>query len=313
MKKKICLKNIFILLICIFYLECSKNTTEPEHTEDTYYGQTVPGNTPIRFAPEVITNNFYPHSKMIFSPTGDRIYWTTFLDLVSSNRALYYSDFDGENFSTAEQETALAQYGILSFTFLNHENHVVFGSLQPYDEMGGKLVRAVWTSEKIDKVWTKPQPIEGTVDTNWASLGSVSINVSGDIYFVGRMEGETAKIYCAKYENESYQKFEPLQEIINTGITLDPFIDYQDRFLLFAAANRDDNIGIIDLYISYKDENNNWGQPVNLGQEISTQYIDRFPMVTRDGKYLFFVTSHSDHFPSPNTHFYWVDSKILVL
>jgi len=34
-------------------------------------------------------------------------------------------------------------------------------------------------------------------------------------------------------------------------------------------------------------------------------------MVTRDGKYLFFVTSHSNHFPSTYTHFYWVDAKII--
>jgi len=84
------------------------------------------------------------------------------------------------------------------------------------------------------------------------------------------MEGETAKIYCAKYVNGGYQKFEPLPEIINTGITLDPFIDFQDRFLLFAGSNRADNIGIIDLYISYKDGNGNWSQSSNLGQEICT-------------------------------------------
>jgi hypothetical protein len=47
------------------------------------------------------------------------------------------------------------------------------------------------------------------------------------------------------------------------------------------------------------------------GQGISTQFCDRFPMVTRNGKYLFFVTSHSNHFPSTHTHFYWVDAKII--
>jgi len=68
MKKKICLKNISILFICIFCFGCSKNSTEPEHIEDKYFGQTVPGNTPILFAPEIITDSFYPHSKMIISP-----------------------------------------------------------------------------------------------------------------------------------------------------------------------------------------------------------------------------------------------------
>jgi len=119
---------------------------------------------------------------LIISPKGDRIYWTTFLDTVSSDLALYNSDFDGENLSIAMKETALDEYGIKSFIFLNDDNKILVGSLQPYDKMDGRLVRAVWTSEKSESGWSKPQPIESTVDTNWASLGSVSINSAGDIY-----------------------------------------------------------------------------------------------------------------------------------
>jgi len=308
------LKNIILTHVIILFLFIISGCETPNNSQpvtDTFLGQTAPGATPIRFATEIITDDFYPHSILIISPEGDRIYWTTFLDTVSSDKALYYSDFDGENLSIATEETTLDEYGILSFIFLNDDNNILFGSLQPYDKMEGKLVRAVWTSEKTESGWSKPQPIESTVDTNWASLGSVSINSAGDIYFVGRMEGETAKIYCAKIVNGIYQTFETLPEIINTGITLDPFIDFQDKFLLFAASNRTDNIGIIDLYISYKDGIGNWSQPSNLGQEICTQFIDRFPMVTSDGKYLFFVTSHSNHFPSTHTHFYWVDAGFI--
>jgi hypothetical protein len=139
----------------------------------------------------------------------------------------------------------------------------------------------------------------------------VSINQAGDIYFSGRTEGGTAKIHCTELVDGSYQKPQPLPAIINTGITLDPFIDFQDRYLLFSAANRPDNIGVIDLYISYKNSEGNWTEPSNLGQDICTQFIERFPMVTPDGKYLLFVRSHSDHFPSTHTHFYWLDAAIL--
>ncbi|MFC2132209.1 DPP IV N-terminal domain-containing protein [Bacteroidota bacterium] len=277
----------------------------------TYFGQTIPGSIPVRFAPDIIDNHFYPHSRLIFSNEGNRLYWTSFTDTVNGNIALYYSDFNGDNLLIAEEENELSEYGILNFTFLNDDNHILFGSLQPYDGLNGTPVRAVWTSEKTETGWSQPQPIESTVDTNWASLGPVSINNAGDIYFSGRKEGETAKIYCAKCFNGSYQKYEPLPGIINTGITLDPFIDFQDKYLLFAAANREDNIGIIDLYVSFKDNSGHWSNPANLGQKINTQNFERFPMLTSDGKYLFFVSSHSDHFPSTYTHYYWVDSQII--
>ncbi|MCD4731958.1 MAG: hypothetical protein K8R74_15235 [Bacteroidales bacterium] len=308
MLKTIIFKQLILFTIFIYSCE-SPNKSQP--LTESFLGQAVPGLIPIRFAGDIITDSFYPHSKMIMSPEKDRIYWTTFLDTVSSDKALYYSDFDGENLSIAKTDNSLTKYGILSFTFNNDENNILYGSLQPHDELGGRLVRAVWKSEKADSGWSKPQPILSTLDTNWASLGSVSVNNAGDIYFVGRMEGVTAKIYCAKFEDGIYQQYEPLPENINTGITLDPFIDFQDRYLLFAAAGRNDNIGIIDLYISYKDENNDWREPNNLGQGISTQYLDRFPMVTSNGKYLFFVTSHADHFPSTYTHFYWVDAQVI--
>jgi len=276
-----------------------------------YLGQKPPGITPERFAQEIILDHFYPHSKLIISPDGKRIYWTTFLNLESSETVLYYSDFDGKNLSAPTKETTLTESGILHFVFTKDGNKVLFGSLRPYDKMNGKSVHAVWVCEKRGPDWSTPQPIECTVDPNWASLGSVSINGKGDIYFVGRQEGGTAKIYCSKYENGVYQKYELLPEIINTGITLDPFIDYQDRFLLFAASQRVGNIGIINIYISFKKHNGDWSEPLNLGKGISTPFMDRFPMVTSEGKYLFFVTSHGRHFPSERTHFYWVDAKII--
>ena len=178
------LRNIiFSHVIIVFIITCScKSPNNSPPVTDSFLGQIPPGETPFRFARDIITDNFYPHSKLIISPKGDRIYWTTFLDTVSSDLALYNSDFDGENLSIAMKETALDEYGIKSFIFLNDDNKILVGSLQPYDKMDGRLVRAVWTSEKSESGWSKPQPIESTVDTNWASLGSVSINSAGDIY-----------------------------------------------------------------------------------------------------------------------------------
>ena len=147
MSRNIIVVYLTILFIALFSCK-SPNNSQP--IPGSFLGQTAPGVTPIRFASDIITDNFYPHSRLIISPEEDRIFWTTFLDTVSSDKALYYSHFDGENLSIAVKETAFDAYGILSFIFLNDDNNILFGSLQPYDKMEGKLVRAVWTSEKTE-------------------------------------------------------------------------------------------------------------------------------------------------------------------
>jgi hypothetical protein len=283
---------------------------EPDHPAGTYLGQPAPDSIPVRFAPSIIPDGHYPHSTLTITPGGNRVYWTTFLDLTSGALGVYESDFDGLTLSTAKRDTTLAAYGITGFVFLN-ENTIVFGAQQPYEPMGDRVVGAIWTSQKTESGWTRPQPIESTVDTAWASIGSVSVNSSGDIYFVGRTEGGDPHLYSVRVVAGSYQPYEPLPTIINTGATLDPFVDYQDRYLLFAASDRPDNVGVMDLFVSFKDAQGHWTQPRNLRSRAGTQYMDRFPMVTRDGKYLFFVTSFADQFPSASTHYYWVDAGIL--
>jgi hypothetical protein len=302
--------SLYVMLFAAFIPGCEDSDNCRPITE-SFLGQPLPGESPTRFAEEIITDGFYPHSRMIISPADDKIYWTTFLDLVGGDTELYYSSFRGGGLAAAEVETTLSKEGIKSFVFFDGAHKVLFGGLRPHDGSGRAPVRAVWMTEKTESGWSQPEPIESTIDANWASLGSVSFNNRGDIYFSGRREGGTAKIYCTKYVDESYQACEVLPVIINTGIAIDPFVDYQDNYLLFAAAGRTDNIGVIDLYVSFKDGNGDWGEPSNLGRGISTEHMQRFPMVTNDGRFLFFVTSHSNHFPSERTHFYWMDAKIL--
>jgi hypothetical protein len=276
-----------------------------------YLGQKPPEMTPERFAENVIGDNFYPHSKMMVAPDGNRIYWSTFIDTVNADFALYYSDFDGKNLSMPKKDTVISKYGIYSFLYSINGETIYFGTQQPLPEYEGKKIYGVWYSKKEHSQWSNPQPVKSTLDSNWASVGSLSMNIDGDIYFAGRYKGNSAKIYFSKSIMGKYQKPEPLPEIINSGIALDPFIDPQNRYLLFTASRRSDNIGEIDLYVSFRNNNGYWEKPINLGENICTKYMDRFPMVTSDGKYLFFVTSHSNHFPSTYTHYHWVSAKII--
>jgi hypothetical protein len=77
--------------------------------------------------------------------------------------------------------------------------------------------------------------------------------------------------------------------------------------------HRKDGFGSGDLYITYRDVQNNWGTPKNLGKKINTKYEESNPFVTADGKYLFFSSRRNTNGIVPtNMAVYWVSTKSIL-
>ena len=60
-----------------------------------------------------------------------------------------------------------------------------------------------------------------------------------------------------------------------------------------------------DLYISFRRDDGSWTEGVSLGREINVGGYERFPLVTPDGRYLFFLRV------ADGSDFFWVDAKII--
>ena len=58
--------------------------------------------------------------------------------------------------------------------------------------------------------------------------------------------------------------------------------------------------------MSFRRADGAWGTPVSLGPEINSQSIELCPVVTADGKYLFFLSQRDGE-----SHVYWVSAKII--
>ena len=100
---------------------------------------------------------------------------------------------------------------------------------------------------------------------------------------------------------------------------------------LFLFVGMEDGLGGTDYYIVFRDENDNWSEPVNLGPQINQERgAEWSPYVSPDGKYFFFMSSRSDnsllvnHEPTlrelmelslkpsnGNPNIYWVKSDFL--
>jgi hypothetical protein len=78
------------------------------------------------------------------------------------------------------------------------------------------------------------------------------------------------------------------------------YISPEEDYLIFSGGEN------ADLYIRFKNNTDQWGEPVNLGGKINTVQWERFPYVSPDGKYLFFTRGNSDE-----SNLYWVSTAII--
>lgn len=95
---------------------------------------------------------------------------------------------------------------------------------------------------------------------------------------------------CTAFKEGVYQKPVKLPAHINTEkFEGDPYIDPEERFLISAGFEREENYGRSDLYISFKLKKG-WSEAINLGKEINSHSYDGSPYVTAGDKYLIFTS-----------------------
>lgn len=99
---------------------------------------------------------------------------------------------------------------------------------------------------------------------------------------------------------------------INTSFSEgDTFVSPDESYLI-VTSRRPGGFGEGDLYISFRDGDGGWSEPVNLGETINSVQLDFCPMVTPDGKYLFFSRRWGATWDdTTRCEIYWVDARVL--
>ncbi|MFA6484211.1 MAG: hypothetical protein WCW62_16660, partial [Bacteroidales bacterium] len=270
-----------------------------------YIGQTPPGDTPVVFAPGIISKNTLEHSAAIFSPDGNEVYWVSRENQESRLKIWRMLKIDN-------RWTKPAIFNPLGdsinhfdpFTFLTaNDEKVYFGA----DNNGNT---DIWFVEKKGKHWNKPQRLKSSINTLDGQC-QASLTTDGTLYYLDHRtinDSWTCDILKSRFKNGEYLRPDTLPERINSVTSMDwtPFIAPDDSYLLF-SSQRGQNYG--DLYISFHDiHNDNWSEPINLGEPINTGSQESFPTVSPDGKYLFFTRWTNEE---NDMDIYWVSTRFI--
>ncbi len=137
-----------------------------------------------------------------------------------------------------------------------------------------------------DYVFT-PQNLGDNINTKLLEyFPSVTIDAN-TLVFTRRIGHED--FFVSEKKNGSWTKAEPLPGNLNTEENEGAQTISQDgKMLIFTGCNMQDGQGSCDLYFSYLTKNG-WGERINLGRIINTEYWESQPSLSPDKRALYFA------------------------
>ena len=283
----------------------------PSEVQEMFFGQPAPGAEPMTFWPDVLSAENCPHGQLAFSPDGKGVFWSAILQ-DGPEQTIFWSAFDGKAFSRPVVAPFAAASGNGGPAFSADGKRLFFNAELPPTSASSAARTAICYVDKTGSGWTRPVPIEATVDDRMTK-GQVSVARNGNVYFSGRVLTErTPGIYICRYSGDGYSRPEKLAgPLAEVPLLVDPWVDPDEKFLLLSCPPQEGPPMLTDIGISFHQAAGDWSKPVRLGGFVNTDAFERFPSLSPDGKRLFFIRSTSQQFVGDQAHFYWVDAKVL--
>lgn len=264
-----------------------------------YFGRSVPGETPVPFAPEIANAMSVWVEAIVFSPDGTEC----FLDLGNAD---YSSVRTYHSTRVHDVWTPFVEPSFLSGFALSAE--VVFspdGRTLTFTGQKPNGPKNLWTTRRTDQGWGAPVALPPEIN-NGDRVARGSTASDGTLYFGRSSAGLHNQIFRARTDASLKLVVEMMGAPVNTqSYEGDPCIAPDGRFLVFYSG-RIGGQGGTDLYVSFPDGRGGWRTPINLGTGFNSPHDEYGAHLSADGKYLFF----SRHTPEGNS-IYWVAASAI--
>ncbi len=288
----------FMLYIFFANVNCSENETL---LRGEYLGQEPPGMEAEIFAPGFFSSNINEFNAT-FTPSGDHLYFTT-----NTKKGGDIMVIERKNgiWQVRKKAEFTGRYQEVDPFVTPDGKRLYFSSNRPVDGGEPRKDHDIWFVE-LTPTGIRGEPRHlyhpSTIDLHDYYYTS---SRGGSVYFSIMDYDENGDLY---YLPSGLAESKPvkLESPINTEHTEhDPYIAPDESFLIF-TSNRPGGYGSADLYICFRLEDGKWTDPVNMGENINSSKYDYCPILSPDGKYLFFSSSRTG-----NGDVYWVDARII--
>ncbi len=307
MKTKSFILSYLLIILIIFFNSCKKDKvagdipiiTGNDTLKINYFGQIPPGNKAAVFSPDFISRKDWWVQNGCFSPDGKEFVFTitdqgwTFGDIM-------YTKYIGGKWS--EPDTLFINAWVSCFSQDGNSLYIT-----DY----GHGDSNIWVSKRTITGWQEPVKIPYPVSDGHEY--EVSITANGTLYFSSDRPGGYGRtdLYRAELTDGKYKTVEHLIFPINTSYMDEcPYIAPDESYMVFNSWKYNPNYKGNNLYITYRNKDGSWTTPKDLGAGVNTDYLDIYPNVTPDGKYLLFTIRNDLGYGATYSKLYWVSTSV---
>lgn len=288
----ILIRRIFLSAILFSGMGELDAQTDFWNSPQAYLGQARPGDTPEKFAPELINDSpYFSLDRSAFSPDGREFYYCRNNTWFSGKDASI-QEYRFENGSWTGPTTLVKQF--YGPTFAPGGGTLYF--------IGGSDA-AVRQIRRGPDGWSDP---EVYLKRSYGLYDFMPV-ASGNRYAASNINGSINDFTCydvgiMRPAGNSDTGFHTLGRPLNTaGFDGDFFVAADESYIVISAKEQPDYE--CELYISYHKTNSGWTNPKSLGPKINNGPAHRWgEYVTPDNKYLFYSYGHSPK----DCALYWV-------
>ncbi len=298
-------KIILPLILLLLLISCKSAT---ESTD--YFMQAYPDSIPVIFAPGTVSVKGRLEQGISFTPDKRELAFGILNKENFSGEIFYSKKNDGKWTEPIVFEPLKNESVYLPYFSPNGKSLIYSQSKVDTDN----VYTDIWMLEKVNDEWVSPKMIPAPVSST-SREANACITYDGTIYFSsnrnceGKKDCHTANLFYSKLIDNEYQSADVISEFVSSNDEESVFISPKEDYVIFCRYT-DDETGM-DLYISYRDINNNWIEPQLIDSTINSKDWDRRPFVSIDNKFLFFTRIQIGENGITESDIFWVNTSKL--
>ena len=291
-------------------LALAAESPSDETPRGAYLGQQPPGVIPEAFAPGLLSTEA-PEFHPAFSPDGKRVYFSRMDASFTSSILMVEQTEDGWNDPTIASFSG--RFNDAAPFFSPDGSDLYFMSMRPRSGESEPGRDAHLWKLPTDQIESAKPTYVGSPTGHTQGWWTARLHTDGFFYFGC---GALAKdLLRSRFVNGAFEAPEGLGPMINDpdAVDAEPALAPDGSFIVFYSAGRPDQMGeglLGDLYVSFRGPNNSWGPAVNLGPDVNSIAEENWPVISPDGKVLFFSSGRDN--PNGFGDIFWVDVEAVT-